>query len=255
MNSLSPKERIPLSKQQKLVRELGQKSSFSAYREAIVGNVPLSSFIIFELYQLFLSGLGGALGILLRRIFLRRLLRSLGRGAIFGRWMTIRQPGRIAIGAHSYCDDGSVIDLRVSKNPDTKIVLGESVILGRNSLLVSKDGEIVLEDGVNISSNCRIATQSKIHIGQSTLIAAYCYVGPGNHSSEQNGLALIEQEMEIKGGVSIGKEVWIGAHSTILDGVVIGDKAIIGAHSLVRESVPPKAVVAGCPAKIIRMLP
>jgi acetyltransferase-like isoleucine patch superfamily enzyme len=48
--------------------------------------------------------------------------------------------------------------------------------------------------------------------------------------------------------------VWIGAHVTILDGVRIGDGAIVGAHSLVRENVPPRTVVAGTPARIIREL-
>ncbi|MCB0320464.1 MAG: hypothetical protein KDD60_06010 [Bdellovibrionales bacterium] len=58
--------------------------------------------------------------------------------------------------------------------------------------------------------------------------------------------------MDLKGGVTIGKNVWIGTRATILDGVTIGDGAVIGAHSLVRESVPSGAVVAGTPAKVIR---
>ncbi|MCB0322363.1 MAG: acyltransferase [Bdellovibrionales bacterium] len=58
--------------------------------------------------------------------------------------------------------------------------------------------------------------------------------------------------MELKGGVRIGKHCWIGTRATILDGVTIGDHAVVGAHSLVREDVPPGAVVAGVPAKIVK---
>lgn len=50
----------------------------------------------------------------------------------------------------------------------------------------------------------------------------------------------------------IGNDVWIGANSTILRGVIIGDGAVIGAGSVVTRSVPPYAIVAGNPAKIIK---
>ena len=63
---------------------------------------------------------------------------------------------------------------------------------------------------------------------------------------------LSDQPMEIKGGVKIGKNVWIGTKATIMDGVTIGDGAIIGAHSLVKSDVPALAVAVGAPARIIQ---
>jgi acetyltransferase-like isoleucine patch superfamily enzyme len=59
--------------------------------------------------------------------------------------------------------------------------------------------------------------------------------------------------MEIKGGVDIGENCWIGARATILDGVTVGKNAVIGAHSLVKDDVPENAVVAGTPAKVIKV--
>lgn len=50
----------------------------------------------------------------------------------------------------------------------------------------------------------------------------------------------------------IGNDVWIGCNVTILRGVTIGDGAIIGANALVNKDVPPYAIVAGVPAKIIK---
>lgn len=242
---------IGLSEQQ---RQLRGETGLLAYKAAVVGDSSWLFFAGFELYQIFISLLGGGLGVLLRQKLLPFFLDSGGSKLICGRGVTIRHPQAISLGAYVFLDDGVVLDQRRKHKTKTKISIGESVVVGRNTIVVAKDAEIILHPGVNISSNCRIATQSRIEIGASTLIAAFSYIGPGNHSTNA-GSSLIESEMEIKGGVRIGQDVWIGAHCTILDGVTIGDRAIVGAHSLVREDVPAGAVVAGVPAKIIRMLP
>jgi len=46
--------------------------------------------------------------------------------------------------------------------------------------------------------------------------------------------------------------VWVGANSIIIGGVKIGKNSIVGAHSLVNKDVPPNSVVAGIPAVIIK---
>jgi acetyltransferase-like isoleucine patch superfamily enzyme len=56
-----------------------------------------------------------------------------------------------------------------------------------------------------------------------------------------------------KGDVIIGNDVWIGLNATILPGVKINDGAVVGANSVVTKDVPPYAIVAGNPAKLIRM--
>jgi virginiamycin A acetyltransferase len=55
-----------------------------------------------------------------------------------------------------------------------------------------------------------------------------------------------------KGDIVIGDDVWIGAKSTIMSGVKIGNGAIVGATSTVTKDVPPYAIVAGNPAKIVK---
>ena len=50
----------------------------------------------------------------------------------------------------------------------------------------------------------------------------------------------------------IGNDVWIGSRVIVMQGLKIGNGAAIGAGAVVTKDVPPYAVVAGCPAKIIR---
>lgn len=63
----------------------------------------------------------------------------------------------------------------------------------------------------------------------------------------------IEGHPATKGHVIIGNDVWIGSGATILSGVRIGNGAVIGACSVITKDVPPYAIVAGNPAKLLRM--
>lgn len=56
-----------------------------------------------------------------------------------------------------------------------------------------------------------------------------------------------------KGDVIIGHDVWIGYGATILSRVTIGTGAVVGARAVVTQAVPPYAIVAGNPARVLRL--
>jgi virginiamycin A acetyltransferase len=56
-----------------------------------------------------------------------------------------------------------------------------------------------------------------------------------------------------RGDTVIGNDVWIGMEAIILPGIKIGDGSIVAARSVVSHDVPPYAVVAGDPAKVVKM--
>lgn len=102
-------------------------------------------------------------------------------------------------------------------------------------------------------------------IGAFCSIASYCAIGGGAHAKDFvstspvfiKGKNIFNKnfaniEVEINKSVTIGNDVWIGESVFINDGIRIGDGAIIGAHAVITHDVPPYAIVAGVPAKIIR---
>ena len=54
--------------------------------------------------------------------------------------------------------------------------------------------------------------------------------------------------------VKLGKNVWVGAHATILPGVTVGDNAVIAAGAVVTKDVPAYCVAAGVPARVIKQI-
>lgn len=59
--------------------------------------------------------------------------------------------------------------------------------------------------------------------------------------------------LPVKRDIIVGNDVWFGYDSLIKNGVTIGDGAIIAARAVVVKDVPPYAVVAGNPAKVVKL--
>ncbi|GAA1532604.1 virginiamycin A acetyltransferase [Microbacterium ginsengiterrae] len=84
-------------------------------------------------------------------------------------------------------------------------------------------------------------------------------IGPSTYPFTMFGGAWQEATLEAflaieqPGDTVVGNDVWIGRDATVLPGVTIGDGAIIGAHSVVTKDVHPYEVVAGNPARHVRM--
>ena len=67
-----------------------------------------------------------------------------------------------------------------------------------------------------------------------------------------SAIAPVKDELPLKGDTVVGNDVWIGQNVTVMPGVHIGDGVIIGANSVVASDIPPYAVAAGNPCRVIR---
>lgn len=110
---------------------------------------------------------------------------------------------------------------------------------------------IDIADNVFIGRGTIIDANRSIRIGENTFIAPYCHITDSSHSFADSNLPIRLQGCEYK-PIVIGADVWIGAHVVILAGITIGNGCVVGANSTVTKNVPPGAVIAGSPARIIK---
>ena len=230
-----------------------RKSSKSQkYRSLIIGKDDWISLVKYELVVLVCSWLPGVIGLFLRSKLYPLILGQVGRGVVFGTNVVLRHPHKIFIGDDVVIDDNCLLDAKGAANRG--IYIGQKVFIGRNSILSCKDGDIYLEDGVNIGFNCEIYSSSRVTVGKDTLIAAYTYlVGGGNYELTRSDVRFADQEeLMTEGGITIDQDCWLAAGVKVLDGVAIGDGSVIGAGAVVREEIPPYSLAAGVPARVVR---
>lgn len=108
---------------------------------------------------------------------------------------------------------------------------------------------LTIGERVFINSGCCFQDQGGIFIGDDVLIGHQVVFATLNHEQDPNR----RSNMTMK-PIKIENKVWIGAHATILPGVTIGEGAIVGAGAVVTKDVKPYSIVAGVPARLIKMI-
>ena len=111
---------------------------------------------------------------------------------------------------------------------------GKNIRLGRN---------------VFINSGCRFQDQGGIIIGDGSLVGHNVVLATLNHDLDPAHRADL-----LPAPIVIGKNVWIGAHATVLPGVTVGDNAVIAAGAVVTKDVPADTVVGGVPARVLKTI-
>jgi len=224
-------------------------SAQKKYRKLIIGKSDFFSLIKYEMIMLLASWVPGALGLVLRMKLYPLLMGKVGRKVYFGQNVVLRHPHKIKLGDNVVIDDNVVLDAKGWDNDG--IIIGSGVFIGRGTILNCKNGNIILNDYVNMGFNCHIFSAKQVKVGKNTLIAANCYLIGGTHKFDLLDIAPIEQEREAK-GIELKENIWLGANVQILDGVTIGRDSIIATSAVVNRDIPDYSIAVGIPAKAIK---
>lgn len=132
-----------------------------------------------------------------------------------------------------------------------QIRLGADVKIRAANLECAAGGILIVGDRVNINDGCFLICREAISIGSDVMIGEYVSIRDNDHAFGGLDRPMREQGFTTK-PVSIGNDVWIGRGAVIGKGVSIGSGAVIGANAVVTRDIPPFAIAAGVPARVIR---
>ncbi len=118
--------------------------------------------------------------------------------------------------------------------------IGDGVSVGTNS---------VIEHHVRIGNGVRIHSQA--FVPEYSVLEDLAWIGP-NVVLTNAPHPQCPKAKECLKGPTIRRGAKIGANSTILPFLIVGEEALVGAGSVVTHDVPPRAVVAGNPARVLR---
>lgn len=99
--------------------------------------------------------------------------------------------------------------------------------------------------------NLVILDEAPVRFGANVFIAPNCGFYTAGHpleASERN------KGLEYARPITVGNNVWFGAHVTVLPGVTIGDNCVIGAGSVVCKDIPANSLAVGNPCRVIRSI-
>ena len=134
-----------------------------------------------------------------------------------------------------YCGSNCIIEYPCAMDSPQSIFCAENVTIRSGSAIINAPNE-------------------KVYIGKYTVLASGVSLVPNNHRATTTipqFLATASHINDKSSDLHIGEDVWCGTRAVILSGADLGRGVIVGANSVVSKPVPPYAVVAGIPAKII----
>lgn len=123
--------------------------------------------------------------------------------------------------------------------------IGHNVFISQ-SAVIRMPWHLVVRSDACVGEHAEIYNLGPVTIGARSTVAQHAYLCAGSHDFSRPDVPLITAP------ISIGDDVFVGARAMILLGVSVGDATIVGAGAVVAKDVPPRVVVIGNPARLLR---
>jgi acetyltransferase-like isoleucine patch superfamily enzyme len=156
--------------------------------------------------------------------------------------------------------DGSIVSTGAIVFAGTSI--GARVILGDQSCVrerVTIADDVVVGRGCLVENDTTIGAMSRIqadaYITAYSTLEEHVFVAPCVVTTNDNFMGRTEKRLEAMKGPTIRRGARIGGGAVLCPGVEIGEEAFVGAGAVVTKDVPPRVVVVGSPAKVLRDVP
>jgi len=176
----------------------------------------------------------------------RKYLRLLVRLA----WWKLRLRGRLQLDGFAFIGPG--VQLEVGKG--ATLTLGRWSWIGHGCKIRVHEGECEIGAKSVLGQECTISAFQHVSIGRECILADRVMLIDFDHGVTEVERPVREQGI-YKRDVRVGHNCWVGYHACFLRGVTVGDNAVVGTHAVVTRDVPSNAVVAGVPARVLRMRP
>ena len=148
------------------------------------------------------------------------------------------------------CRIGRNAVLRANTERRPGITLGERVLIQDSVVINANRGDVVLGERSWLGPFCLVYGNGGVRIGANVLVAAHTTINTVSHAADRCDIPINDQPV-VTDPVTIEDDVWIGLNAVILQGVTIGRGSIVGAGAVVTKSLPPWSIAVGVPAKVI----
>ncbi|HVW17440.1 MAG TPA: acyltransferase [Solirubrobacteraceae bacterium] len=165
-------------------------------------------------------------------------------------WLKLRWRGRLVTDGVCFVCPG--VELEIGR--DARLHLGRWSWIGHGTKIRAHEGEVRIGAKTVLGQECTISSFQHVSIGRECIVADRVMLIDFDHGVVEVERPIREQGI-YKRDVRVGHNVWIGYGACLLRGVAVGDNAIVGTSSVVTRDVPANAVVAGAPARLLRMRP